>query len=348
MDLTLNPMESGDFISRNSKHVKVNAEKCEEVAKKVLDSVIDDSLDKIDYCANPLCPQGLTAEQLCNWIYLLDTLNFSFWPNDGELYDVTYKDKKETGYLALCAAFCKAHDAGIDVTSTEWMSNCPPSTLDEILKSDSGHSIPLLESRAIAMHETADHLIKKYDGEAIEMVKKCNGSAQALLRAVIYIESFRDICFYKGKKVSFLKRAQILVSDVQSALSNNPQYADLVKFEDLGVLTMFADYRVPQVLNYFGALEYSEELTARLKTKEIISHHSEMEMEIRGCSIQAVQLIYLACERLREAEYGGLDWECLRFVYPIHIDIWLWQYRREHSEAVETHIPYHRTRSIFY
>lgn len=36
-------------------------------------------------------------------------------------------------------------------------------------------------------------------------------------------------------------------------------------FEDLDSITMFADYRVPQVLVHFGAMSYSEHLMKLLK-----------------------------------------------------------------------------------
>lgn len=35
-------------------------------------------------------------------------------------------------------------------------------------------------------------------------------------------------------------------------------------FKDISSITMFADYRLPQVLVYLGALKYSDELLAKL------------------------------------------------------------------------------------
>lgn len=52
-----------------------------------------------------------------------------------------------------------------------------------------------------------------------------------------------------------LKRAQILVSDVFGCLKEHMPAED-----GLDSLSMFADYRVPQVLAFFEALEYSIEL----------------------------------------------------------------------------------------
>lgn len=38
------------------------------------------------------------------------------------------------------------------------------------------------------------------------------------------------------------------------------------QFEDIDTVTMFADYRVPQVLVHFGALQYDDHLTNLLKS----------------------------------------------------------------------------------
>ncbi|CAF4934056.1 unnamed protein product, partial [Rotaria magnacalcarata] len=56
-------------------------------------------------------------------------------------------------------------------------------------------------------------------------------------------------------------------------------------------LTMFADYRVPQVLSHEGVLIYSNELKCRLERKEEIPFGDRDECEIRAASILAVQLL---------------------------------------------------------
>lgn len=48
---------------------------------------------------------------------------------------------------------------------------------------------------------------------------------------------------------------------------------------------MFADYRVPQALVHFGAMEYSDKLNKLLSTNHTFMNGDQEEMEIRGCSI---------------------------------------------------------------
>lgn len=61
--------------------------------------------------------------------------------------------------------------------------------------------------------------------------------------------------------VSFYKRAQILVGDIWACFRGE----GLGAFYDIDYITMFADYRVPQVLIHFGAIRYSNPLLSRLQ-----------------------------------------------------------------------------------
>lgn len=348
--VSLQPADAGAYITRRADHVKVKKDKCKEVAELIMDDLIDGKIADIDYTANPLHPTGLNESQHLNWVFLLDTLNFSFWPEDGEHYDVTYNGKKETGYLAMCAAFMKCHDKKYPIWDFRFMLSWTIEDLDENLKSDSGHSIPMLMDRYQAMHNGCTYMLKHFGGYYINMVdkNKNTGSAQTLLKNILMIESFRDQTEYKGQLVWILKRAQILISDTWGILKDNAEYKSLVDWKDLDTITMFADYRVPQVLSYFGCLEYSEKLLETLQKNELIKHGDQMEVELRGCSIYCVQEIFEEVKKLRKEGYKGENYDDKRAILPIDIDVWLWQYRRAHAEDVESLVPMHRTRSIYY
>ena len=67
-------------------------------------------------------------------------------------------------------------------------------------------------------------------------------------------------CDALGTPVSFLKRAQILAADLSAYFHRT----GLGHFTDMDHLTMFADYRVPQMLAHLGAIEYSPALLSLL------------------------------------------------------------------------------------
>jgi Potential Queuosine, Q, salvage protein family len=90
---------------------------------------------------------------------------------------------------------------------------------------------------------------------------------------------FRDISSYKGEIVYFLKRAQILASDLFGSAA--------WQFNDLHELTMFPDYQVPQVLNSKGVMVYSLELQNLVDNMIEIPKDSEYEIEIRAATVVA-------------------------------------------------------------
>ena len=53
---------------------------------------------------------------------------------------------------------------------------------------------------------------------------------------------------------------------------------------------MFADYRVPQILNSLGLIKYSDHLMDTLKQNPYLEKSCNLEVEIRGCSIWSVEV----------------------------------------------------------
>lgn len=63
------------------------------------------------------------------------------------------------------------------------------------------------------------------------------------------------------------------------------------KFTRKEELTMFADYRVPQILRHLGIFEYSDELAKLIDTETELGFSSRYEVELRACTIMAVDMI---------------------------------------------------------
>lgn len=83
-------------------------------------------------------------------------------------------------------------------------------------------------------------------------------------------------------------------------------------------------------------LEYSPEVLQRLEAGELLLPGNELEAEIRGCSIHAVeQLMKIVRQRT------GAD------VNSVILDFYLWDYAKA-SQTLMAHIPVHHVRSIFY
>ena len=132
-----------------------------------------------------------------------------------------------------------------------------------------------------------------FDGLAISMVTAACGSAVKLVKLITaHLPHFRDTAVYKGRLVSFYKRAQILVGDLWAAYKKPVDPTHPCCFRDIDQLTMFADYRVPQILRAMNILKYAPCLAATIDSKELIPFGSEEEIEIRALTVVAVEKLH--------------------------------------------------------
>lgn len=99
------------------------------------------------------------------------------------------------------------------------------------------------------------------------------------------LAGFRDHSLYKGHQVFLYKRAQIFVADLWGAFKGQ-NYGE---FNDINSITIFADYIVPAVLRELGILKYGSNLSCSIDSNSEIVPGSEEEVEIRACSIYAVE-----------------------------------------------------------
>ena len=200
------------------------------------------------------------------------------------------------------------------------------------------------------------------------------GTALQLVKAVVNtFPSFRDETIYEGHKglyppsatrlapadtisqsiVYLWKRAQILVAETWAAFyPPSPSHPHPLfpgpQGPAMHQLTMFADYRVPQILHHLNILTYPPSLLEQLRADTPIAHGSREEVSIRAASIVAVD-----CIRDEILKITGGDDDA---VSSVMIDFYLWDLAKRVEAGVEgvqgvqsTVIqPIHRTRSIWY
>jgi len=164
-------------------------------------------------------------------------------------------------------------------------------------------------------------------------------------------------CFFSGNLICVLwlvflwKRAQILVAETWAAFypdtSPHPLFPGPLG-PAIHHLTMFADYRVPQILHHLRILTYPPALMRMLRQGTPLEAGSREEVSIRAASVVAVESIR---EEMQSVSGGGDVG-----VSSVLIDFYLWDLAKkvekgeEMIEGVETEdvVPVHRTRSIWY
>eukprot|EP00887_Chlorella_sp_A99_P005463 scaffold1.g5463.t1 len=268
-------------------------------------------------------------------LLVVDALNFCFWPEEGLEYERLARGVK-AAVLADPHAVDAERLAAADAALVRRLFGGWP------------RAVPLEEERTRLLREVGAGLLADWGGQAAQLVRAAGGSAARLVGLVAAaFPGFRDHCAWQGRQLFFYKRAQIFAADLFGAFSG----AGLGQFSDVARLTMFADYRVP-VEQAPGSRE---------------------EVEIRACTVEAVERLRVAIEarlrrEARRAEQaarqgGGEDegaWQagraagreegaeplsCTPEVLSLAVDWWLWE---EGERNIARHRPHHRIRTVYY
>ncbi|XP_053277666.1 queuosine salvage protein [Pleuronectes platessa] len=339
MESPLLPRESGRFVAERSQDVFVEAEGVQKAAEMLYSLRHSEALTASGWKeGNPLAPAP-SSDQAFNWVFVVDTMNFSFWPDEEtQQCEVTYKGTTYTGYMTLCAAILRAMDEGIPITDPKYFSKMSVEELGHILRSDNETPMPMLQARHKVLTEGGLVLLE-HGGSFRSFISQAGNDARKMVELIVQkIPSYKDEATYECKRISLYKRAQILVADFWGVMEARGE-GDIINMD---WLTMFADYRVPQALVYLGVLRYSDTLMQILKKGELLCSGDRREVEIRGCSIWSVELIKdQLCKLVQER-----DGETCHINSAI-IDFYLWPYAKQHHKEM-AHIPVHRTRCIYY
>lgn len=339
-------------VVENAKEIKINREKIKELAREW-------SVKKIII---PSWPKEMHLEtrdekMMLDYLVVLDTLNFCFWPPfakatagkppfaasfaqgfgrpkkalggriQKEKWNIKYNGQKYSGYFALSLVLKKFFERNPERLNWNFFSHI---SFPEFLKIlEGGENLMLLTKRWQALRAVASVMVQKYGGDAGKFVASAHGVAPRLVEKIYKeLPFFDDIAAYGGRKVYFLKRAQILAVDLYAALGGK----GLGYLDNLDYFTAFADYKLPQILRHWGILEYSPKLANKIDRGTLIAAGSKEEVEIRSATVWAVEYLKEELEKL------GKEF------YSFEIDWILWN----KSQKEKINNPYHLTRTIYY
>ncbi|MCB9866510.1 MAG: hypothetical protein H6816_07740 [Phycisphaerales bacterium] len=222
---------------------------------------------------------------------------------------------------------CTARSSAILPGSPRSAGRKPPRPTSR--RSSPARAIPLPQRRREILNETGEILRISYGGQFVNLVDAVEGDALLLARRLaLEFPSFRDVAYHPVGHVAFLKRAQICAADLHRTWIAQG-HAGL---HNLAALTVFADYRLPQLFRHEGMLTLDGELAATIDREEAILAASPQEVELRAATVVIGEMLVAAL-----ASAG-------RPVAAYELDYELWR----RAKLPEVQVPHHRTLTHFY
>ncbi|KAL4863980.1 hypothetical protein BDV12DRAFT_176812 [Aspergillus spectabilis] len=302
-------LENAQYVFDNAIDVALDPHKTKAAAETIWHQMQKKEFSTSSWSEHELHPKA-KDENTVDFIFTMDLLNFSFWSAETEenRFAIEYRGKRWTGYWSLVAALQRALDEDIEITNPEfWVKEeFTEDLMKHVFRSATDEGMPLLKERLECLREAGRVLCSDFEGRFTNCVYNANYSAAALVNLLAESFScFRDEAVFNGRRVRLYKRAQILVADLWACFDGEG-YGE---FHDINKITMFADYRIPQMLHYLGCLMYSPPLETQIRKHHEIPSGSNREIELRATSIWCVELIRREIERqhpeLKSAKTNG-------------------------------------------
>jgi len=313
-------LDGVEWVVGRSQHVRIDQERLLCVVERL-------DLDRLrlpDWQV-PVVPSW-RDERLVDFFFLFNAINFCYWGQPK--WTISYQGQPHDGAFGMMAALSRALEEGYPQLDGAFLASIGEDEFRHIVRGNV--PIPLEQERWTILRECGPVLVREFGGRWHEVLRRAGGSAVRLVDLLVtHFPSWDDTAELEGRRVAFYKRAQLAAGMVYQAFGRQGWGA----FEDIGKLTVYADYKLPQVLRKLGILIYDGELAALVDSQIPIPARSRMEVEIRAATVWAG-------EQMRRALLDRAPG-----ITATHIDFWLWETSQRKSPDDR---PYHRTLTTAY
>jgi hypothetical protein len=274
------------YVAAEARWVRIEADRLESYARSLPAPAADLRPDpEIAVLEGPV-------EHRAAFALTLDAVNFGsgWWPE-------IRKRPGRSGFATMALGLRERFDAHGPWAADE-LVRIESGELAAALGQDAGHE--LMGLYAESLRDLGRWVASEHGGRFAAVAEAAGGSAVALVEELGRRQCFSDVSPYRGRRVPFLKRAQLACVDLH--------HAQVARFGDLARLTLFADNLVPHVLRVDGILTYDERLAAAIDSEELLEHGSEPEVEMRACAVEAVERMTRVRRELSAQELDHLLW----------------------------------------
>ncbi len=308
--LLMNKLNSSyKYVVNNSKYVKINYERVNEMIEKINESEVTHWLND-----NPFGILDMSFEEIVNFLLIYHTIgDYCFWGDPK--WEIDTPNGKFDGSYAIMYLIINRFKANNDF-------NMSFNEFKEFLKGNV--EIPLLNDRyenLVQMNE----FLKNCDKTFYEIIKNMHTDSELFEFIVSHFPYFEDEAEYGNQRIYFYKRAQLLTSDLLHIMEIKcgikTEYSNLIGC---------ADYKIPQVMRCYGMLEFEQSLAEKVDQKIALPENSLQEIEIRANDLEVINYIYEKTDK----KYTRMD-----------INDFIWLLGQDKTKMTK---PYHRTLTKHY
>ena len=317
---SLGVLESVEAVLPNCQHVAIDEARLADVCAGINAGDL-----KMPTWDEPVFSRA-SPDALAAQILLFNAVNFCYWGNPK--WQVQFGGELWHGSMAMLAAINRAFSENVPLLDAAQLGRLPEDEFDHILRGQG--RLYLLPERLANWRQMGMVLSDRFNGKFTDLIAAGRGDALLLVETLVdFFPAFDDAWPLYGQRVLFYKRAQLAVAMLYEAFGGR-HWGELSRIERL---TVFADYKLPQVLRSLGILVYSPSLAASVDSEVPIRAGDPREVEIRVATVWAGELMRRAlAPRLPD-------------VTAVQLDFWLWSAGQNQSALKQ---PYHRTLSTAY
>lgn len=307
-----NIIKSCEYVANNSKHIKINLERLNQLVESIKDINMEHWL-----ASSPFGLLDLPVETIINFLLVYEAVDFSFWGNPK--WSIDTDSGILDGSIALLYALLKY----VKETNSTDFSDIKEEEFKNILKGNV--EIPLLKERLDIIREVSKTVNEKMNGDFYKFIQSITTDSELFDIILNYFANFKDERTYDNQIIYFYKLAQLLTSDILH-IREIKQHIKV----DYSHLIGCADYKIPQILRGMGILVYDDELSKLVDSQIELPLNSEYEVEIRANMLTVINII----NKKLNGKFNSID-----------INDYLFMQKKDKSLTVK---PYHLTRSTNY
>ncbi len=319
-DLLRSVKESTAKVVNSARHVSLNGERLTALSQQLNPSDI----------ASAYRYEGEfyfkdSSEQLLNYVFTLNAVNF------GSGLSHEWRNKRKypgSSFKSTADGLKRLAQSGVSLDA-QFAASIAEKQIAQILGVDPGFRLVSMFRQSL--NELGRFVSEKY-GSYASLIESLDPQTRAARLAELLfsnLKTYHDVSRYHGSKVFFLKRAQIISSDLFLAFEGKG-YGEI---HDIDQLTMFADNLLPHYFRVEGVLTYADDLLGRITRGEEIPAGSEEEIEIRAFAVQAVEQMKELLQRKEKTITAAM------------IDNYIWHAAQDLKYKS---LPRHRTVTWFY